>query len=88
MRVPVDSLPISNLIDEARDPNSEEIRRFGELYLESDNLVMDAYGLSVREKDYVTKRLTHHPFDVLQPRWPWTSVAMREIQVYTEDRFA
>jgi hypothetical protein len=37
---------------------------------------------------YVQNRLATPPFDVLQSRWPWKAVEMREIQEYAVDRFA
>ncbi len=68
--------------------DSPEIRRFKDLTRKADDLLMEDFGLSDKEKDYVYQRLAAHPMDVMQPRSPWTHVAMREIQEYDVDRFA
>lgn len=88
LEVPVDPMHASSLIDNARDPESPEIRRLRDVLRQGDEAVMEAFDLTDGEKSYVRKRMETHPFDVLQPRWPWTPVKLREIQEYAEDRFA
>ncbi len=88
MLLPRDAGPISDMIDDARNVDSPDVKRFNDLMMKSDDLIMDAFDLTEKEKEYVQVRLTSPPFDVLQPRWPWSAVASREIQEYDEDRFA
>ena len=86
--IPDNYLVISDLIDEANNPNSRDIMKFRELYEKLDNLIRKAYGLTKKQWKYIQMRLSSQPFDVLEPRWPWTDVKIRKIQQYTEDRFA
>jgi len=86
--VPDHPEPISNLLDTARDSNSADIREFKQLFKQADDIIADAYGLSDDQWKYVQTRLAGRPFDVLEPRWAWKSVEMREIQEYDVDRFA
>jgi len=79
---------VSRLIDEARDPNSSDIRAFRKLFSKSDKLISMAYGLDARQWEYIRDRLANPPFDVQEPRWPWKTVAKRDIKRYSVDRFA
>src|SRR6266540_1966957 len=87
LEIPVDSRSLSILIDQARDENSPDRRRYRELAAKADEVVMDAFGLNREQRDYVRERLSTPPFDVMQPRWPWAEVSMRGIQEYPDDRF-
>jgi len=88
LAVPDNPEPISKLIDAARDPNSSDIREFKQLFREADQIVARAYGLNQDQWHYIQGRLADPPFDVLEPRWAWKAVEMREIQEYDVDRFA
>jgi len=88
MAVPLDPTPISRLIDNAGDPNSPDIQGFITCMEKADEAIMDGFGLSKSEKAYLRKRISSPPFDVLEPRWPWTGAALRQAQEYGEDRFA
>jgi len=88
LAVPTEPESISRLIDIARDPNSSDITEFKRLFKEADDIVAAAYGLNQAQWKYVQNRLATPPFDVLQSRWPWKAVEMREIQEYAVDRFA
>ena len=88
MMIPEDTKVVSELIDEARDPDNEDIQDFKRQFAEVDDIISKAYGLNSEQWKYVQERLTTRPFDVLVPRWPWKSVEMREIQEYSSDRFA
>jgi hypothetical protein len=88
LMVPEDPAELSRLLDTARDPNSAEIMEFKEVFSEADESIASAYGLSKVQWKYVKGRLAKPPFDVLEPRWPWKAVKMREIQAYDMDRFA
>jgi hypothetical protein len=86
--VPENCPKVSMLIDTARDPDSSDIVEFRKLVKEADDVIGVAYGLNRKQLEYVRERLDTPPFDVLQPRWPWKGVAVREIQEYDIDRFA
>lgn len=86
--IPEDYQEISRLIDEARDPDSPDIKEFKRLFKEADEMIAQAYGLNKEQWRYVQERLASPPFDVLKPRWPWKSVEARGIQAYDIDRFA
>ena len=86
--VPENYETISKAIDIARDPNSPDIKEFKKLLRKVDDLVARAYGLDDKQWRYIQNRLASPPFDVLEPRWPWKAVKMREIQEYAVDRFA
>ena len=88
LMVPEDPETISRLIDVASDPNSFHIREFKKHFMEADNIIAEAYNLNETQWKYVQNRLATPPFDVLQPRWPWESVEIREIKEYDKDRFA
>jgi len=88
LSIPDNAEIVSRLIDTARDPNSSEIREFKRSFKEADDMIAAAYGLSQAQWKYVQNRLATPPFDVLQSRWPWKAVEMREIQEYASDRFA
>jgi type I restriction-modification system DNA methylase subunit len=88
LAVPTEPESISRLIDIARDPNSSDITEFKRLFKQADDIVAAAYGLDQAQWKYVQSRLATPPFDVLQSRWPWKAVEMREIQEYAVDRFA
>jgi len=88
--LPVPESPelVSELIDIARDPNSEDIQEFKKLFKKMDEIIAFSYGLTEDQWEYVQERLSTPPFDVLEPRWPWETVEMRKIQQYDVDRFA
>ena len=87
LRIPENYEALSELIEHAEDPQSPEIKRFQELYRRADEVIGEGFGLNTRELDYVQKRLSAPPFDVLQPRWPWKAAERRTIQEYATDRF-
>ena len=87
LEVPIDATSLSVLIDQALDEHSPDRRRFLELAAKADEAIMDAFGLGGEQRAYVRERLSTPPFDVMQPRWPWTEVVMRGIQEYPDDRF-
>ncbi len=86
--LPEDVASISELIDNARDPESPDIKEFKALHARADEIIAQAFDLSERELGYILDRLSRPPLDVLQPRWPWTPVERREIKEYEADRFA
>jgi type I restriction-modification system DNA methylase subunit len=86
--VPGNYNTVSKLIDIARDSNSSDIVEFKKLVMEADGVIARTYGLNEQQREYIQNRLDTAPFDVLQPRWPWKGVEMREIQEYDIDRFA
>ena len=88
LQVPEDSSSISVLIDNARNPESPEVKRFRELHLRADEIISLAFGLTKIEFDYIRLRLSTQPLDVLKPRWPWITAERRGIQEYEVDRFA
>lgn len=88
LRVPEDPAPISNLIDEARNPSSPDIKRFIELQLKADGVIAQHFGLTDEEFRYLQLRLSTPPLDVLHPRFPWILAERRGIQGYESDRFA
>jgi len=88
LMVPEDPNELSKLLDTARDPNSAEIMEFKKVFSQADDMIASAYGLSKKQWEYVKGRLAKPPFDVLEPRWPWKAVKMRDIQAYDVDRFA
>jgi hypothetical protein len=88
LQVPENYETVSKLIDIARDPNSSDILEVRKLVKKADDVIAEAYGLNEKQRQYVQDRLNTPPFDVLQPRWPWRGVEMREIQEYDIDRFA
>ena len=69
------------------DPESAEIMEFRRLLREVDDIMASAYDLNPKQWAYVEVRLSS-PFDVLEPRWPWKAVKMRDIQAYEAARFA
>ncbi len=87
LMVPTDPKPISQLIDNARDMDSPDIRKFKELIGMVDQVIMAGFGLTEEERTYIHKRLSNYPFEILEPRWPWSRVVLREIQEYEDDRF-
>ncbi len=88
LELPENVETISAMIDQAEDPDSAPVRRFKELQVECNRVIAEGFGLTVEEQEYITHRLAAPPLDVLQPRWPWTPVEIRDIQEYDSDRFA
>ena len=88
LELPEDLTTVSDLIDQAEDVNSRPVRQFKQLQAECDRVVATGFGLNPSELEYMTRRLASSPLDVLQPRWPWTPVEIRDIQEYDSDRFA
>jgi len=87
LMVPEDPAELSDLLDEARYPDSSDIREFKKCFKEADDIIAKAFGLDDVRWTYIQNRLASPPFDVLEPRWPWKAVEMREIQEYVVDRF-
>ena len=87
LAIPENYENLSRLIEHAEDPQSPEIRRFQELHLRADEVIGEGFGLNTRELNYVQKRLSTPPLDVLQSRWPWKAAERRTIQEYATDRF-
>jgi type I restriction-modification system DNA methylase subunit len=88
LELPENVETISAMVDQAKDPDSAPMRRFKELQVECNRVIAEGFGLTVEEQEYITQRLAAPPLDVLQPRWPWTPVEIRDIQEYDSDRFA
>lgn len=86
--VPEDFNSISVLVDNARNPDSPNIRRFKELHFRADEIIALAFGLTKAEFAYIQRRLSTQPLDVLKPRWPWKTAKRRRIKEYEADRFA
>lgn len=88
LKIPEDYKRISKLIDEARNPNSPNIKEFKKLREKADMIIGESFGLNQSQIDHINKRLAVPPLDVLTPRWPWKAAALRTIQEYDFDRFA
>jgi type I restriction-modification system DNA methylase subunit len=86
--VPQNVAEVSHLIDKARDERSSDIVEFKETFRRADQIISEAFGLTGAQWTHVQRRLNSPPLDVLQPRWPWKGVAIREIKGYDIDRFA
>ncbi len=88
LEVPEDVKSISTLIDDARNPESPDIKQFKQLHSKADGIIAQTFGLTEEELYHIHRRLSTPPFDILQPRWPWTPVERRGIREYETDRFA
>jgi type I restriction-modification system DNA methylase subunit len=88
LQIPEDHCQISVTIDNARNPASPEITQFVQLQEKADRIIAQAFELSEEEFNYIQRRLSTPPLDVLRPRFPWVVAEKRGIKAYDSDRFA
>jgi len=75
LEIPINFAEIAQMIDNAENPKSPEIVEFRRLIDLADDIIEEAFGLSVSERDYIHKRLSNHPLGAFTPRYPWTAGA-------------
>ena len=75
LEIPTNHIEITQMIENAENPNSSEIVQFKQLIDVADETIEKAFDLSTSERAYIHKRLSEYPLGAFIPRYPWTSGA-------------
>jgi hypothetical protein len=75
LEVPENYADVSQMIDNAENPDSPEIVQFRRLLGIADEIIENTFGLSASERAYIHKRLDESPLSVFMPRYPWIAGA-------------